>query len=394
MPMALCSVSDKHIICQDCCQNIHLCPLCNGTLATNISPAQSMIDEIKEARNKLEDYCFPSNLAKEITIKSSQQPIAHGAMGQLFRVNDKYAVKCALIANIVDTEDALIHEIALSRPLAHIPHLVAVYGGVRLPQHGIGIVMEYINGPSLAAALADNSTIISNLTIQERLHIALGIAQGLGELHLVKLVHRDFKPENILLSQSEDGTYTPKIADFGVSFQLAIASATAVKDSCGTVGYDAPEVVIDNKVSSAASDIYALAFTLYELLTVKRVFAGLKSAQIILKFTMQGNRPCDWPNHISDFLKLAIEKAWSKEPDQRATIGNIIHTIRKSLDPNQLSCIEMLQESNKLRKKIASVQLEDLKSFQLFALNEFVKRMAIDDCEAMQMFIDKLPPSL
>jgi serine/threonine protein kinase len=167
-----------------------------------------------------------------------------------------------------------------------------------------------------------------------------------------------------------------------------------VKDSCGTVGYDAPEVVIDNKTPSAASDIYALAFTVYELLTAKRVFAGLKSAQILAKFTMRGERPHDWPSDIFNSLRQTIEQAWSVEPDQRASIGQIIHAIRQSLDRNQLSCIEMLHEANKTRKKIASVQFENFESSELFALNEFVKRMSIDDCEAMQMFIDKLPPSL
>jgi serine/threonine-protein kinase len=188
--------------------------------------------------------------------------------------------------------------------------------------------MEYINGLSLAVALSDSSTIIRNLSIRERVHVALGIAQGLGELHLAKLVHCDFKLENVLLSQSVDGVYTPKITDFGVSFQLAIVSATAVKESCGTVGYDAPEVVIDNKTPSAAADIYALAFTLYELMTVKRVFAGLRSAQILAKFTIGSERPRDWSGDIPHLLKQAIKKAWSIEPDQRATIGETIHAIR------------------------------------------------------------------
>jgi serine/threonine protein kinase len=392
--MALCTVSDKHAVCRDCCRGLLLCPLCDGTLVTTIPIAQSMIDAIKEARKKLEDYCFPSDLATQITIKSNQQPIAHGAMGKLFNVNNTYAVKCALIANTIDTEDALIHEIAVSRPLAHIPSLVAVYGGVRLSQHGISIVMEYINGPSLAAALADSSTIIRNLSIRERLKIALGIAQGLGELHLAKLVHRDFKPENVLLSQSSNGIYVPKTANFGVSFQLSIASATFVRESGGTVGYDASEVAVHNKIPSAASDRYALAFTIYELLTATRIFTGLRPAQILTKFTINGERPRICPNAIATSLKDVIERAWSVEPDQRATIGEVIHAIRESLDRNQLSCIEMLREANALRKNIASVQLENFKSFELFALNEFVKRMLIDDCEAMQMFIDQLPPSL
>lgn len=387
--MVLCSTSDKHVVCQDCCQALPRCPLCNGTLAENIAPARSMIDSIVKARHELESYCFPPELAEQITIASDQQPIAHGAMGKLFRVKDKWAVKCALIASSIDAEDALIHEIAVSRPLIRLPNLVTVYGGVRLPQHGIGIVMEYINGPSLASALADSSTIIRDLPMRERLRIALGIAQGLGELHLARLIHRDFKPENVLLSQSDDGTYIPKIADFGVSSQLAIVSATSVRESGGTVGYDAPEVVVDSKVSSASSDIYALAFTLYELLTAKRLFSGLKAAQILAKYTMRGERPTSWPADITARMKQAIEQAWAIEPDRRATIGSIIQAIRKSLDPEQLSCIEMLQVANRTREKVApGILLEDFDPSQLFALNEFVKRISIDDCEAMKMFLE------
>jgi serine/threonine protein kinase len=394
MPLLLCSVSDKHIACQNCYQHLEVCPLCNGRLNSNILVAQSVIDSINESGKKIENYCFPTDLANEITIGFSQSPIAHGAMGRIFRVKDIYAVKCALIANTAETEEALIHEIAVSRPLIHIPNLVKVYGGVRLPEYGVGIVMEYINGPSLAAALAHSSMIIRNLSIRERFKIALGICQGLNELHVAQLVHRDLKPENVLLARSSDGSYIPKIADFGVSFQLAIASATCVKESCGTVGYDAPEVVMDNKTPSIASDIYALAFTLYELLTAKRIFIGLKSAQILSRFTMFGERPQNWSNDIPDFLQDVIRGAWSKQPDQRTSIGEIIHAIRKSLDQTQLSCVDMLKENNRLRKKVASVQLEDFKSFELFVLDEFAKRMMSDDCEAMQMFIDELPPSL
>ncbi|CAF2786842.1 unnamed protein product [Rotaria sp. Silwood2] len=110
--------------------------------------------------------------------------------------------------------------------------------------------MEYINGSSLALTLANNSTIIRNLSIRQRLYIALDICKGLSELHLVGIVHRDFKPQNILLYQSSDGIYMAKVVDFGVGFQLAIASTPFVKETDGTVDYDAPEVVTDNKMQS------------------------------------------------------------------------------------------------------------------------------------------------
>ncbi len=107
-----------------------------------------------------------------------------------------------------------------------------------------------------------------------------------------------------------------------------------MKDSCDTVGYDVLEAVIDNKTTSVVSDIYALAFTLYELLIGKRVFTGLKSAQILAKFTMYCEHPRDWSGEIPNLLREVIERVWSVEPEQRATIGEITHAIRKSLDRN------------------------------------------------------------
>ncbi|CAF3003710.1 unnamed protein product [Rotaria socialis] len=89
--------------------------------------------KLNKHEKKLEDYCFPSDLATKITIESNQEPIAHGAMGRIFRVKNIYTVKCGLIANTTEMKDALMHEIAVSRPLVHMPNLVPVYGGVRLP---------------------------------------------------------------------------------------------------------------------------------------------------------------------------------------------------------------------------------------------------------------------
>ncbi|CAF4705262.1 unnamed protein product [Rotaria sp. Silwood1] len=89
----------------------------------------------------------------------------------------------------------------MSHPLAHETNLVTVYGCLRSPHHGISISMEYVSKSLLTAAFANNSTIASNLSIRERLHIALGMTKGLNEMHLVQLTHRDFKPENVLLSR-------------------------------------------------------------------------------------------------------------------------------------------------------------------------------------------------
>ncbi|CAF1686982.1 unnamed protein product, partial [Adineta ricciae] len=60
LPMMVCSVSNKHIICLNCCANLHSCPLCNGKLLQDISLSQSTIESINQAQDNLEKYCFPS----------------------------------------------------------------------------------------------------------------------------------------------------------------------------------------------------------------------------------------------------------------------------------------------------------------------------------------------
>jgi serine/threonine protein kinase len=304
-----------------------------------------------------------------------------------------YAVKCPRVpaATGSDIERAIIHEIFLSRPLSHIPNILIVYGGIRLPNYGVSIVMEYINGPSLATALDDGT--ILNLTLQERLDIALGICKGLGELHLSQIIHRDFKPANVLLERASTGYgYIPKIADFGVSFLIQTASATAVKNSGGTVGYDAPEVA-KGGTPSIQSDIYALAFTLYELLTVHRPFVGYKESQIITKFTLQGERPTDWSVSTADrtsiilpeFLKNTIEKGWSMVPENRARIGDIICAVRKSINSNYQSCPEqMFWEYGDSSYDF----MDKFDSFELLAIQEIIKRSVIDDSEAIGLLLN------
>ncbi|CAF2786857.1 unnamed protein product [Rotaria sp. Silwood2] len=109
---------------------------------------------------------------------------------------------------------------------------------------------------------------------------------------------------------------------------------------------------------------------------------------------MDGERLNNWLKDIPGFLQDAIQRAWSIKPNQRTNLAEITHAIRKSINRNQFSSIDMLRETNKLRKKIASVQIEDFEIFKIFVLNEFSEHMTIDDCEAMQMFIDELPPNL
>lgn len=394
-PVQICTVSDKHYTCQECFKKIQRCPLCNGEIHSEAIRSKHLMDLLDGSKQKIEAYCLLTEL-NNINIKSDQRPFSHGAFCNVYRVED-YAIKCPHVPASInsDIEGAILHEIFIARPLSHIPNILTVYGGIRLPTYGMSIVMEFIDGPSLAAALNDDT--IFNLTFNERLDIALGICKGLGELHLAGIVHRDFKPANVLLKKNPSGNgYIPKIADFGVSFLIQTASATAIQKQGGTVGYDAPEVA-DGNVPSFESDIYALAFTLYELLTTEHPFIGLKDAQILRKFTIAGERPKVWnvravsstTSIVPDILKDVIEKGWLPEPNNRTNIGDFIYAIRKAINPNYTSCIRKLYTFVSYSRKFSSYDfINEYNAFELLAIQEVIKRLLIEDSEAIELLLN------
>lgn len=106
------------------------------------------------------------------------------------------------------------------------------------------------------------------------------VAQGLHAIHVLRIIHRDIKPSNILTTAQDE----PKIADFGLAKDLEVAGGLQSSDSLGTPNYKSPEQ-IDRRLGpvDASSDIFALGATLYESLTLVRLFDGDTEAEIYRK---------------------------------------------------------------------------------------------------------------
>lgn len=138
------------------------------------------------------------------------------------------------------------------------------------------LVREFIDGPS-AHVLLDR---VGRLPVGEAVRIGLDIARALQYLHEQDLVHRDIKPDNILLHRSG----TAKLADLGLIKRIGDASAhTAVHQGFGTSYYMPFEQALDARRVDGRSDIYALGATLYHLLTGQVPFSGENHLEIIQK---------------------------------------------------------------------------------------------------------------
>ncbi|MEY3211225.1 MAG: hypothetical protein RIT28_1706 [Pseudomonadota bacterium] len=155
----------------------------------------------------------------------------------------------------------LLSEGRIQARLNH-PNVVRVTDVVELP-YGVGLVMDYIRGETLRARLSRG-----RVPLEEARALGEGLIRGVAAAHALGLVHRDLKPDNVLL----DAEGVPKIIDFGIARGEAAETQTQAGVGMGTLGYMAPEAYHDAATAGPPADVFALGVILYELLSGKRPF--------------------------------------------------------------------------------------------------------------------------
>ncbi|XRQ02948.1 Stk1 family PASTA domain-containing Ser/Thr kinase [Actinomadura welshii] len=189
--------------------------------------------------------------------------IARGGMATVYvardiRLDRIVAIK-VMHAGLASDEDFVarfIGEAKAAAALSH-PNVVAVYDQRTDGEH-VFLVMEYVPGRTLRDAL----TSLGRLGPRAALEIMLPVLAALGAAHRAGLVHRDVKPENVLIT--EDGQV--KVADFGLARAETASKMTKTGMIIGTVGYLSPEQVLTGN-ADVRSDVYAAGVMLFELIT-------------------------------------------------------------------------------------------------------------------------------
>jgi len=162
---------------------------------------------------------------------------------------------------------------ALSASSLSHPNIVEVYD-VGEDSGQYYIVMEYVEGKHLKALIKKRGT----LTVSEVIDIMIQITEGLAQAHDSYIIHRDIKPQNILIL--ENGLV--KITDFGVAMAINSTQLTQTNSVMGTVHYLPPEQA-SGKGSTLKSDIYSLGILMYELLCGQLPYKGDNAVEIALK---------------------------------------------------------------------------------------------------------------
>ncbi len=172
------------------------------------------------------------------------------------------------------------------------------------------IVMEYIDGKSLKELITEKG----KLPVNEAVQIARQICEALVTAHKNKIIHRDIKPHNILLTR--DGRV--KVTDFGIA--KAVTAATVTYDNnvvMGSVHYFAPEQA-KGGLAGAKADIYSLGIVIYEMLTGEVPFSGETPISVALQHLQENIKsPVEINSEVSPSLEKIILKAAQKDPASR-----------------------------------------------------------------------------
>lgn len=213
------------------------------------------------------------------------------------------------------------------------PHVVAVHDqGEDAGQ--VFLIMELVHGRSLREVLQAEGS----LSVEAALEALHAIGTGLAAAHHAGLVHRDVKPENILVR--DDGVI--KVADFGLARAVNAQSATATGAIFGTVAYLSPEQV-ETGAADARSDVYAAGLVLVEMLTGAKAFAGETAIQVAYQHVHGGGVPL--PSQRDPRLSPALDELVTAltarnlqdRPRDAAGMVELIEWTRSRLTPEDLA---------------------------------------------------------
>ncbi|MCR6488139.1 Stk1 family PASTA domain-containing Ser/Thr kinase [Amycolatopsis sp. OK19-0408] len=250
--------------------------------------------------------------------------LAHGGMSSVYRGTDTRLDRPVAI-KIMDPRfaddrsfvDRFVRE-AQSAAQLHHPHVVAVHDqGFDLPpgaESGLAfLVMELVDGGTLRDLLDEKGP----LDIALALSVAEPVLSALAAAHQAGLVHRDVKPENVLIGRSGQTGGAVKVADFGLVRAVASAGTTSSSVILGTVAYLSPEQVETGSASSRG-DVYSAGILLYEMLTGQVPYTGDTAISVAYRHVNDDvPRPSELRPDLPPALDDLITRATRRDPALR-----------------------------------------------------------------------------
>ncbi|KAK8880478.1 hypothetical protein M9Y10_003153 [Tritrichomonas musculus] len=289
----------------------------------------------KESQQQIFMKKIPINIKKE-------NKIGEGGFGVVYKIYDENKnvwnvakVSKQEVPNIFDSNDIVavnfIRECNIMSEIDHFSILkyIDYYTCDFKDRERPVIITEYSPNGSLdkIIELEQCSRAIDDWDSTKKLICIYGIASAMAYLHKNDILHLDLKAANILI----DENLFPKLSDFGMSVKIDELTDDENKKFKGTPTHAAPEVW-KNLGYTKKVDVYAFAFTVYEIMTNEKPFSDLKSVyQIMKEVLILGNRPL-FKYDIPNCYKKLIEKCWSQNPSDRPSFDDIIDQLKNNSD--------------------------------------------------------------
>jgi serine/threonine protein kinase len=262
--------------------------------------------------------------------------IAAGGMGEVYEAHDlelgeHVAIK-AIHSEILEKPNSISQfkrEVNLARRVTH-PNVCRIFDLFRHKPNGaeanadaVFVSMELLHGRTLAETLEQNRRI----TMERTLPIVKQMACALRAAHDVGIVHRDFKPGNVVLVQGQSSeSVRAVVTDFGIARQsspthgLTSTSSTSTNEGLvGTPAYMAPEQLI-GRPATAASDIYALGLVIYEMVTGVRPFqseTGVPNSSLMQRLEGSPQSPRNFAPELNSVWEKVILQCLERDPAKR-----------------------------------------------------------------------------
>ena len=230
-------------------------------------------------------------------------------------------------ANDEDAVKRFNREAKAVTSLSH-PNIVSIYD-VENEGEFYYLILEYVEGMTLKDYMIKNP----RLPIETIVHIAKQIASGLSHAHQNGIIHRDIKPQNILMNEN----LTCKITDFGIARAYGDTTLTQTNQMLGTVYYLSPEQARGN-VATAQSDIYSLGILIFEMITGQIPFKGESAVAIALKHLQEELPDIDkYRDNVPQSVKNIVLKATMKNPNERyVSSKELFEDLSTVLNPERL----------------------------------------------------------
>jgi serine/threonine protein kinase len=280
------------------------------------------------------------------------EKLGEGGMGILYKAEDTKLKRIVAlkflppdITKNIEAKERFMHEAQAASALNH-PNICNIHTIEEVEGQQF-IDMEFVEGETLkesiviglpanlsakvlqsrtSAGVPQNGAQAGHLSLEKCLSIAIQIGEGLNAAHKKNIIHRDIKPDNIMIT--DEGLV--KIMDFGLAKLKGTSKLTKTHSTLGTLPYMSPEQVRGEEVDQR-TDIFSFGAVLYEMITSHRPFGGEHEAAIIYSLANETPEPlARYKTNVPDELQRIVDKALSKDRGERYQhVDDMISDLRR-----------------------------------------------------------------